>query len=58
MLLIPLTVVLAANLFFEEHDYDTLKNSDVCSCYKGKAYHGKAVLCFLFLTLPMKLPDI
>ena len=26
MLLIPLTVVLAANLFFEEQDYDTLKN--------------------------------
>ena len=26
LLLIPLTVVLAANLFFEEHDYDTLKN--------------------------------
>lgn len=25
LLLIPLTVVLAANLFFEEHDYDTLK---------------------------------
>ena len=26
LILIPLLVVLAANLFFEEHDYDTLKN--------------------------------
>ena len=48
LLLIPLTVVLAANLFFEEHDYDTLKKSDVCSCYKGKAYHGKAVCASYF----------
>lgn len=26
LLLIPLSVIVAANLFFEEHDYDTLKN--------------------------------
>ena len=49
LLLIPLTVVLAANLFFEEHDYDTLKREGL---------PWQSCLCFLFLTLPMKLPDI
>ena len=49
LLLIPLTVVPGGKSVFRlKHDYDTLKKSDVCSCYKGKAYHGKAVCASYF----------
>ena len=41
LLLIPLTVVLAANLFFEEHDYDTLKNLMCVPVTKGRLTMAK-----------------
>lgn len=48
LLLIPLAVVLAANLFFEEHDHDTLKNLLCVPVTKARLAAAKLVvlLCF------------
>ena len=48
MLLIPLTVVLAANLFFEEHDYDTLKNLMCVPVTKGRLTMAKLFVLLIF----------
>ena len=49
MLLDPsLTVVLAANLFFEEHDYDTLKNLMCVPVTKGRLTMAKLFVLLIF----------
>ena len=48
LLLIPLTVVLAANLFFEEHDYDTLKNLMCVPVTKGRLTMAKLFVLLIF----------
>lgn len=48
MLLIPLTVILAANLFFEEHDYDTLKNLMCVPVTKGRLTMAKLFVLLIF----------
>lgn len=48
LLLIPLTVVLAANLFFAEHDNDTLKNLLCVPVAKGRLALAKLAVLLLF----------
>ncbi|MCM1135154.1 MAG: ABC transporter permease [Clostridium sp.] len=48
LLLIPLSVVLAANLFFEEHDYDTLKNLMCVPVTKGRLAAAKLFVILIF----------
>lgn len=48
MILIPLSVVLAANLFFEEHDYDTLKNLMCIPVSKNRLALAKFLVLLLF----------
>lgn len=48
LLLIPLSVVLAANLFFEEHDYDTLKNLMCIPVTKGRLALAKLFVILIF----------
>lgn len=48
MLLVPLSVILAANLFFEEHDCDTLKNLMCVPVTKGRLAMAKIFILLLF----------
>lgn len=48
LLLIPFSVVLAANLFFEEHDCDTLKNLMCIPVTKGRLTLAKLFVILLF----------
>lgn len=48
LVLIPLSVVIAANLFFEEHDYDTLKNLMCVPVSKGRLAVAKVFVLLLF----------
>lgn len=48
LLLIPFSVVLAANLFFEEHDCDTLKNLICIPISKGRLTLAKLFVILLF----------
>lgn len=48
LLLIPLTVVTAANLFFEEHDHDTLKNLMCIPVSKSRLAAAKLLVLLLF----------
>lgn len=48
LILIPLLVVLAANLFFEEHDYDTLKNLMCVPVKKSRLVIAKLLTLLLF----------
>lgn len=48
MLLVPLSVIMAANLFFEEHDYDTLKNLMCVPVSKGRLAIAKMLVLLLF----------
>lgn len=48
LLLIPLLVIMAANLFFQEHDYDTLKNLMCVPVSKGCLVIAKAFVLLLF----------
>lgn len=48
MLLIPLSIVVAANLFFEEHDYDTLKNLMCVPVAKGRLAMAKMLVLLIF----------
>lgn len=48
LVLIPLSVVVAASLFFEEHDYDTLKNLMCVPISKGALAAAKVSVLLLF----------
>lgn len=48
LLLIPLLVIIAANLFFEEHDNDTLKNLICVPVKKNRLVIAKVIVLFLF----------
>lgn len=48
LILIPLLVVIAANLFFEEHDYDTLKNLLCVPIKKSRLAVAKLLVLLLF----------
>lgn len=48
LVLIPLLVVIAANLFFEEYDYDTLKNLLSIPVKKGRLAAAKLLVLLLF----------
>ncbi len=48
LLLIPMLVMIAANLFFEEHDNDTLKNLICVPVLKNRLVMAKAVVLILF----------
>lgn len=48
LLLIPLLVIIAANLFFEEHDNDTLKNLICVPVLKSRLVVAKVIVLFLF----------
>ncbi len=48
LLLIPLSVVLAANLFFEEHDHNTLKNLLCVPVSKNRLTAAKLFVVLLF----------
>ena len=48
LILIPLSVILAANLFFEEHDHDTLKNLMCIPVSKKRLALAKFVVILLF----------
>lgn len=48
LLLIPLTVVIAANLFFEEHDHNTLKNLMCIPVPKSRLSIAKLLILLLF----------
>lgn len=48
MLLLPLSVIVAANLFFEEHDCDTLKNLVSVPVSKGQLAMAKMLVLLLF----------
>lgn len=48
LLLIPLSVVIAANLFFEEHDYDTLKNLMCVPVSKRRLTVAKLLVILIF----------
>ena len=48
LLLIPLSVVLAANLFFAEHDHDTLKNLLCVPVDRGRLAVAKLLVVLLF----------
>ncbi len=49
IILIPLSVVIAANLFFEEFDYDTLKNLLCIPIKKSHLAVAKLVVLLLFM---------
>lgn len=49
MILIPLSVVIAANLFFEEHDYDTLKNLLCVPVKKSRLVIAKLLVLLVFM---------
>ena len=51
MILIPLLVVLAANLFFEEHDSDTLKNLMCVPVKKSRLAIAKLLTLLLFTVI-------
>lgn len=48
LLLIPVLVIMAASLFFEEHDNDTLKNLLCIPVSKRRLVMAKVFLLFLF----------
>ncbi len=48
LLLIPLLVIIAANLFFEEHDNDTLKNLICVPVLKSRLVMAKVFVLLLF----------
>lgn len=48
LILIPLLVVIASNLFFEEQDYDTLKNLLCVPIKKSSLASAKLVVLLLF----------
>lgn len=48
LVLIPLSVVVAASLFFEEHDYDTLKNLVCIPVSKSRLAAAKIFVILLF----------
>lgn len=48
LLLTPLSVIIAANLFFEEHDYDTLKNLMCVPVSKGRLAIAKLSVILAF----------
>lgn len=48
LILLPLTVVIAANLFFEEHDHDTLKNLLCVPVTRGRLVLAKLWVLLLF----------
>lgn len=48
LVLIPLSVVAAASLFFEEHDYDTLKNLMCVPISKGRLAMAKVFVLLFF----------
>lgn len=48
LLLIPILVIMAASLFFEEHDNDTLKNLTVVPVSRGRLVMAKLFVLFLF----------
>jgi len=48
LILIPLTVIIAANLFFEEHDYDTLKNLMCIPISKSLLTIAKIIVLLIF----------
>lgn len=48
LILIPLLVIIAANLFFEEHDYDTLKNLLCIPVKKSRLAATKLLVLALF----------
>lgn len=48
LLLIPILVIMAANLFFEEHDNDTLKNLMCVPVSKSRLVVAKVFVLFLF----------
>lgn len=48
LILIPLSVVIAANLFFEEHDHDTLKNLMCIPVTKGRLAVAKLIVILIF----------
>ena len=48
LLLIPILVIIAANLFFEEHDSDTLKNLICVPVLKNHLVIAKVTVLFLF----------
>ena len=48
LLLIPILVIIAANLFFEEHDNDTLKNLLCVPISKSHLVIAKVTVLFLF----------
>lgn len=48
LVLIPLSVVVAANLFFEEHDCDTLKNLLCVPVSKGRLAAAKLCILLIF----------
>lgn len=48
LLLIPILIIMAANLFFEEHDYDTLKNLVCVPVAKSRLVLAKVFVLLLF----------
>lgn len=48
LLLIPILVIIAANLFFEEHDNDTLKNLICVPVLKSRLVMAKVIVLVLF----------
>lgn len=48
LLLIPILVIIAANLFFEEHDNDTLKNLICIPILKSQLVMAKVIVLLLF----------
>lgn len=48
LVLIPLSVVVAASLFFEEHDYDTLKNLMCVPVSRGRLAAAKMFVLLIF----------
>lgn len=48
LLLIPILVIMAANLFFDEHDNDTLKNLMCVPVPKSRLVIAKVLVLFLF----------
>lgn len=51
LILIPLSVVIAAHLFFEEHDYDTLKNLMCVPVSKARLAAAKLMILLIFNVL-------
>lgn len=48
LVLIPLSVIVAANLFFEEQDHDTLKNLMCVPVTKGRLASAKIFVLLIF----------